>query len=247
MTASARTWFVRGFCVGLLILGAVNAASYFFHSADGGNLLKLSMNRREALGFPQVLWEQGNTYGGYYADYGAMFWNGLTGAAIGTALGLAAMRFSHRLNDLVREFEGSEEEPAGRENSFQYSLRGILAATAVAAVLAGVARYATLAELSVPPEILGGLYALGPWFLVALAMAPRRLDWRQRVVIVAPATIALMGSSIIIGGRLANPLAFDEVLLGIFVCWTPQAALGAIGLTTWIVVRHQRSSPRVAR
>jgi hypothetical protein len=83
------------------------------------------------------------------------------------------------------------------------------------------------------------IYGLGPLLLVAIAMLPRRLSWQKRVVIIIPATLTLIAVAIAVGS--AMEMEFDKVLMGIFLCWTPQSALAAIGLTATLLVAQARN------
>ena len=105
IATTPTSWFLRGFFAGALFCAALNALSYFFRSDGWGNLLGTTPQHREALGFPLQIWESGNSYGGYFADYRAVLLNAAFGAAIGTVCGLIALRRRERLNRLVQEFE----------------------------------------------------------------------------------------------------------------------------------------------
>jgi hypothetical protein len=225
-------WFVRGFFVGILISGSLNAVSFFFRSDGAGNLLGTAPDRYEALGFPCQVWESGNPYGGWFVDARGLLLNGLFAAAIGAACGLVAVRCRGWLNDLVARLEPlvRAREAAG----WQFSLRGLLAATALAGLAAAGAHYA----LAGRPLALGIVYWLGPWFLVMLAFLPIGLSWQQRVVVLVPATFLLMAAAVAIGAALPQPLEFDRVLLYVFVCWTPQTVLVAIVLAAALVGYH---------
>jgi len=62
-------WFVRGTALGMLVMGSLNAVSYFFRSSSWGSLVGRPASNQESLGFPLKIWEAGNTYGGWFADY----------------------------------------------------------------------------------------------------------------------------------------------------------------------------------
>ena len=72
--------------------------------------------------------------------------------------------------------------------------------------------------------------------MIILAYLPRRLRWQQRVAILTPATFVLIAVAIALGTAL--DVDFDKVLMGIFICWTPQAAIAAIALTAWLLWRE---------
>jgi hypothetical protein len=231
-------WWIRGFLVGILISGSLNAVSYFFRSERGGNLLGTAPGHYEALGFPRTLWESGNMYGGLFIDLQGLLVNALFTAALGAACGLLAQPFRGRLNALVAAFETAlAGQPPG---TFQFSLRGLLALCGLAAVAASGAHYA----LAGNPAVLGIIYALGPWLLVLIAFLPRGLTWQQRVAILVPTALLLMLAAVATGAALKPPLEFDQVLLYIFVCWTPQSVLVALLLSAGLVFYHPAARHR---
>lgn len=231
-------WWIRGFLVGILISGSLNAVSYFFRSELGGNLLGTAPQRYEALGFPRTLWETGNVYGGLFIDLPGLLVNALFAAALGAVCGLLTQPFRGRLNALVAAFETAlASQPSG---TFQFSLRGLLALCGLAAVGAAGAHYA----LAGHPAVLGILYALGPWLLVLIAFLPRGLAWQQRVAILVPTALLLMLAAVATGAAVKPPLEFDKVLLYIFVCWTPQCVLVALILSAGLVFYHPAAKNR---
>jgi hypothetical protein len=235
IVTTPKRWFVRGSMVGVLVSGSLNAASYFFRSDRWGNLLGTTPRNRESLGFPCELWESGNTYGGLFVDIWGLAANALFTVIIAVVCGLVTLAYRERLNRLVEELERSVVvQPRG---GVQVSLRGLLLATGLAAVLATAARYA----LAGRPEVLGFIYLLGPWILVVIAFVPLGLSWQQRVYILIPMTLLLMSAAVVIGMTLKPSVEFDKVLLGFFICWTPQCALAAIALTVALITWHVRS------
>lgn len=236
-TTSAFHWFLRGVMAGLLISAALNATSYFFRSEGGGNLLGTASANREAFGFPREMWEAGNQYDGYFVDVGPLAVNLLCGLALGSLCGSAAMRFRRPLDRIEQELERTLAEAPRRP--FQISLRGLMLATGLAALVAGAARYAMAGRA----EVLGLFYLLGPWGLVTAAFLPLGLHWKQRVYVVIPVTFLLMAGGIAVGRALSPPLEFDKVLLGTFICWTPQSVLAATVITVvmlWPWIRRER-------
>ncbi|MFO0819252.1 MAG: hypothetical protein U1A77_14995 [Pirellulales bacterium] len=228
MPTSRNHWFLRGAMVGVLLAGALNAASYFARSEGGGNLLGNHPRQREAIGFPLEMWEAGNDFDGYYVDLGPFLLNIACGAAMGIAAGVFTLRFRPLLDSLEQDVERTLANAP--RHPPQISLRGMLVATGLAALVAAAARYANEGR----PEVLGAFYLLGPWLLVATAFLPLGLNWQQRVYVVIPVTFLLMAGGILVGRSLAPPLEFDKVLLGTFICWTPQAVLVAFGVTAWL-------------
>lgn len=249
--ATARRWFLRGMAAGLLIMGAVNAVSYFFRSPGWKNLtspatLRPEPDAAEAIGFPWQVWEAGNTYGGMFADYPAIGWNVLFAMIIGSAIGILCVRHRRFLSAAIGELD--QDDPLGeghpdgaalsraKSEPIQFSLGGLMIATAIAAVFAMVA-----SKWAAHPAALIVIYGLGPLILVALAMLPRRLSWQRRVALLIPTALSLIAVAMGIGQALG--LDFDRVLMGIFLCWTPQSALAAIVLasTLFYQARQEQS------
>jgi hypothetical protein len=230
-------WFIRGTALGMLVMGSVNAVSYFFRSSSWGSLVGRPTAWKESIGFPFKVWEAGNTYGGLFADYWMLALNVLAAAALGSLLGIWSARHTTDLNRWVEGLMPSAEPHD--ERPVQFSLRGLMIATGIAAVVATVAR-----NFAARPETLIAIYALGPASLVAIAMLPRKLSWQKRVMIIVPAAYAMIAAAIAVGIGLG--MDFDKVLMGIFLCWTPQSALAAVGLTTAIFVSQAYRESKIA-
>lgn len=232
ISKSTTSWFLRGAFAGLLFAAALNAAWYFVRSDGGGNLLGQTPERREALGFPVEMWESGNTYGGFFVDYGALAIDvgcGMLFGAVGGAITLSQRR---RLNQLIKHFEATLGPST---KNFQISLRGLLLTTTIASVLFAIAaRFMTYRA-----EVLGGIYLLGPWLLIAIAFVPQRIPWEQRAAILFPAALLLMGGAVFVGAKLTPPVEFDKVLLGIFICWTPQSVFVALAISLSILLFYR--------
>jgi hypothetical protein len=111
-------------------------------------------------------------------------------------------------------------------------------ATALAAVVATIARH-----YAARSETLIAIYTLGPALLVAIVMLPRHLSWQKRVVLIIPATVTLIAAAIAVGTAMG--MEFDKVLMGIFLCWTPQSALAAIALTASLLYIQVRQSSKL--
>ncbi|WP_146601201.1 hypothetical protein [Novipirellula aureliae] len=224
-------WFARGTAVGMLLVAVVNALSYFVRSSDWGNLIGEAESNDEAIGFPFVVWEAGNTYNGFYADYPMLFLNVLVAVSLGSILGVVVARHRDRLNRLVEDFEIEAAEESKRP--IQFSLLGLLIVTTLCAVFVAIA-----VKVAARPETLLAIYSLGPICLVAIAMLPRRLSWQRRVAIITPSALMLIAVAIAVGIRLG--MEFDKVMMGIFLCWTPQSAVAAIALTTTLFIQQAR-------
>lgn len=238
IVTTPRRWFVRGLMVGILISGSLTAVSYFFRSERGGNLLGTTPDHYEALGVPCTLWETGNTYGGLFVDLRGLLIDVSFGGAVGILCGLVTLRFRVPLNELV---ERLDQAVAVRQRSnVQFSLRGLLALTGVAASAAAGAHYA----LAGHPAVLGIIYWLGPWILVLIAFLPMGLSWQGRVVVLVPTALLLMLAAVAVGMSLKPALEFDKVLMYIFVCWTPQSVLVATVLTAGLIFYHTTAGRR---
>ncbi|MFK8115607.1 MAG: hypothetical protein AB8B91_25645 [Rubripirellula sp.] len=225
--ADSRTrWFVRGTAVGMLVMASINAISYFFRSADWSSLIGKPKSLQESVGFPLKVWEAGNTYGGMFVDYPRLGLNILAAAMVGAVVGWITASRTDFLNGLIHHLqsESTRREPP----PVQFSLQGMLVGTAFIALIAAIAR-----NFAARPETLIAIYLLGPTGLVALAMLPKRLSWQRRVVIIIPTTLALIAAAIAVGTRME--MEFDKVMMGIFLCWTPQSALAAIALTAFLL------------
>lgn len=229
------SWFVRGFFVGILIMSSMIASSYFFRSESGGNLLGTRPNHREALGFPCEVWESGNTYDGYFVDYLALLVDAFCAVMVGGICGLITVRHRVRLNRLVAALEKTPGQPS--RSHLQFSLRGMLLATGLVALMAATARYALAGQA----ESLGVIYLLGPWVLVLIALLPMGLTWQRRVLILIPTAVLMITAAVVVGLSLKPRLEFDKVLMAIFICWTPQCVLAAIGLMARLILQHASS------
>jgi hypothetical protein len=89
-------------------------------------------------------------------------------------------------------------------------------------------------------ELLGAIYLLGPWLLVSLALLPRRIPWQHRVGLIIPLTFGLIVFAVAVGAAVGREL--EQVIMGIYVCWTPQAMLAAAALTVALLVSHHYES-----
>lgn len=234
LTDSKFRWFLRGTAVGMLLMAAINALSYFVRSSDWSSLVGKPKSLEESIGFPLTIWEAGNTYGGMFADYPNLGLNILFAALVGSIVGLVTAFRADFLNRLIYQVEFAGEESDSRQ-PVQFSLLGMMVATTVIAVVTALAR-----KFAARPETLIAIYVLGPASLVSIAMLPRRLSWQRRVVIIIPATLALIAVAIAVGTRMQ--MEFDKVLMGVFLCWTPQSALAAIGLTVYLFYTLGRES-----
>ncbi|MCG8651736.1 MAG: hypothetical protein MI861_17990 [Pirellulales bacterium] len=228
---SAASWLFCGLIVSVLIMGSANALSFFFLSRGWGSLLGSREFGDEAIGFPLTIWEESAGYGSHAMKMGPFLIDVAFTLILGVMIGLVAIRKRQTLGAIMDRFR---QEGTAEQVRFQFSLSGLLITTVLAALAAAGAR-----ALVPRVELLAAIYALGPASLILLAYLPRRLRWQQRVAIVAPATLILIAVAIALGSVL--DVEFDKVLMGIFICWTPQAATGAIALTAWLMLREYRA------
>ena len=231
-STSQGAWFARGFTAGPLLAGALNALSYFFRSERGGNLAGETPQYRQALGFPLEMWEYGNHYDGFFVNPLGLVVNLLGAVALGVVAGLVTCRLSPRLNRLVEEFERLMRPP---ERTFQISLRGLLTFTTLLGILLSLLTQVKVVQ----PATLWAIDLTGPWVLIGIAFLPRRIAWQQRAVIVITLAVAMMALAIGVGQRLPRPLEFDQVLLAIFVCWTPQCVLVSLLISLSVLIFHR--------
>lgn len=233
MIATSRgAWFLRGCMAGVLIAGAANAASYFVRSERGGNLFGRVWAHRVALGVPWEFWESGNTYNGYYVDYPWLLADVGCGLLLAVMLGLVTLTQVPFLNRLVAEFEELETQP---ERNFQVSLRGLLTFMTLASILLALGTRIGSAKR----EALAAIYFFGPWILIGIAFIPRAIPWQQRALIVVLSAILMLTGAVYLGATMRPAQELDRVLLGIFVCWTPQTVAAAVIITLGTLVVHR--------
>lgn len=228
---SAVAWLFRGLVLGALMLGSVNALSFFFRSRGWGSLLGSRETNDEAIGFPLMIWEEGSGYGSHPLHVIPFAVNIATALLLGTVIGVLAIWQRPTLNQIMDRFRSESD---GRDVRLQFSLRGLLITTVLAALASAAVRAFTPRV-----ELLAAIYALGPAALIALAYLPRRLSWQQRVAIITPSALILIVVAIALGGVL--DVEFDKVLMGIFICWTPQTAIGAVALTAYLLMKEYRA------
>lgn len=226
---SAWSWMFRGMILSVMVIGSANALSFFYRSQGWGSLLGSRQAHDEAIGFPLTIWEEGGGYGSHTMEISAFVIMLLTTLVVGGIVGGIAAVKRGTLNRIMNRMASQ----GTHDTRLQFSLSGLMIATVLAAIAAAIARAFTPRV-----EVLGAIYALGPVTLVVLAFLPRKLSWQQRVAILTPMTFVLIAVAITLGNALS--IEFDKVLLGIFICWTPQAAVSAIVLTAWLLVREYR-------
>ena len=229
--SSAYHWFGRGFLAGLMITASANAISYFFRSEGILNLIGASSVQQEAIGIPFEVWRRGQAYGTFMVDFPSFYANCGLGVLFGILVGVAAVFKRTKLNNFTASAVQGEAKRKEESQSFQFSIKSMLIATSVIAIFLGIA-----INITVDPKVLAVVFFAGPAMLIGLSMLPPRLKWQHRVVMMTILAIAMIAVAITIGGQLKKP--FDEVLMGIFICWTPQAVIGIIGLLGYLLTKH---------
>jgi len=235
---SSWHWFGRAFLVGLMIIGAANSISYFALSDGYSNLVGWKTDEEEKIGFPFEVWQRGKTYGRNLINFPAFYKNGATGAGLGLALGIFAVFLKNSLNGVAEQVlradlatEGLTEpvepkaqtEPTGN----QFSLGGLMVGTTIVAVTIGLAT-----KLRPDPKVMAAIFFVAPIVMIGITMLPRRLSLNFRVAVLTVLAVSSIGVAIAVGSGLGMP--FDEVLMGIFICWTPQGAIGTLLLLLWL-------------
>ena len=157
----------------------------------------------------------------------------MTVLVVGSLFVFLTVLFSSRLNRLIREL--SQRQNAHQAN-FQFSIRGLLWLTCLSALVLAVCR----TVLTPSPRVLGSIYLLGPWILVSIALLPQKIAIEQRAWILTVSAALLIVAAIIVGGALPLPVPFEKVLLGIYICWTPQSASTALLLSITMLVHYRR-------
>ena len=228
-----RRWFLRGFVAGILIFAAITSLSYFQRSDDWGDLLGGHPNRGEAMGFPVQVWEKGNPYGGYFVYPAGMLINGSLSLLTGLICGGLTTLFCRPLNRLVTNLANRQ---AKQIENFQFSIRGLLWFTCLFALLLAACRQ----MLTPSPRVLGSIYLLGPWILVSIALLPQRIAVEQRTWILTISAALLIAAAIVVGAALPLAVPFEKVLLGIYICWTPQSAVAALLLVIATLMRYRK-------
>ena len=220
-------WFVRGFAGGFILFAALNALSWFFRSEGWSDLCGATQSAHiEAIGFPLEIWREGVGYaGGLMMSLPSLAVNAGVGLLVAAATGLITVRLSEPIEAML------PDEQTNDSKGFQltFSVRGLLIVTTLIAIAIGLTQ-----SLGNSPWLLGAIYFAGPLTLILIAMGPVGIPWEQRSVILVLTAICMLAGAILVGGRLG--MLFDQVLLGVFICWVPQSAFAALlifGVALW--------------
>ena len=182
----------------------------------------------EAIGFPMQIWHSRDYPYVYSWDNPGFLPNLGFALVLCVGCGLLAAKYATPIDRLIGVYEPAER----KEKRFQFSIRGLLVFTLTAAVGAFCARW-----LASTPYALAGIYVFGPVGLIVVAMVPGGLRWQQRIGILGPGAVSLIILALVVGMRLG--VEVDKILLGIYVCWTPQSFVAALALTAGILIQHR--------
>ncbi len=228
-----RHWFGRGLLAGLMIAAALNALSYFWLSDGVQNLIGASKMQEEAIGFPMEVWRKGENYGSMVVNFTAFFTNCTIGLVFALLVAVFVGAKWKSLNHFVLQtLKQDAQRKRGESGSFQFSIKSMLIATSVIALFLAAAM-----NVSADPIVLAVIFFAGPWVMVGLSMLPPNIKWQHRVVMMTVMAIVMIGVAIVVGGQLGR--LFDEVLLGIFICWTPQSVVGIVLLLGYLMLNSK--------
>lgn len=233
-------WFGRGLLAGLMIAAAVNALSYFWLSDGVSNMIGASKIQEEAIGFPLEVWRKGNAYGRMVVNFTAFFINCAVGVGFGVIGAVVACAKWESLNQVVlQSLKQETDRKRGGSGSFQFSIKSMLITTSIIALFLAAAM-----NVKADPVVLLVIYFAGPSLMVVLSMLPPSIKWQHRVVMMTVMAIVMMGVAIAVGEQLEKP--FDEVLLGVFVSWTPQSVVGIVLVVGYLLFASKRSESTTA-
>ena len=222
-----------------MVIGAANAISYFVLSDGYANLFGWETDEQEKIGFPFEVWQRGKTYGRNLINFAAFYKNGAAGIGLGLIIGACSMLFKNGLNRVAEavlhsemnfaESRQADEAKSPRESAGnQFSIGGLMIGTTIVAVIVGLAT-----KLRPDPKVMAALFLFAPVIMIGITMLPRRWTLQFRMAALTVLAMSSIGVAIAVGSGLGIP--FDEVLMGIFICWTPQGVIGTVLLLMWLV------------
>ncbi len=242
----ASTGFLRrvwaGVLAGMLVFAACNAVSYFVRSDS--TKLKGGTSDGGRIGFPWMVWEaNGRGVGSFYL--GALVQNIAIGLATSAAAGIivAIATRGRKISGWTGFNAIASERVAFKQISGQFSLRGLFfSITVLAAILA----LGQKADERTKLRLLIALYWIGPALLMGAYLFARLcMPGAGGNALVAVAALAACAAAVLgVGSGIGD---FTQVLLGLFIYWTPQCVLLAGGLAAWAALRPTTSSPRESR
>lgn len=225
------TWwkrFGKGALGALLVFAALNAVSYFLRS-DGASLLGWA-DGFDRIGFPWLIWEAGGFVGRESMDYSALSKDIVVGIAISVIIGIAFAAIS---SGAGRAASGPAQASASSSKRLQFSMRDLFGLTTAAAVVLAVAR---LLGEDLKFWLLQLDFWFGPAMILGLAHRTRAISENQRTIIVAVAAIFLGLAAVALGVSYGFR-DFTNILLGLFVFWTPQCVLAISAVVAWRWIR----------
>jgi len=209
-----------GMLAGVLCFAAVNALSYFARS--GSTSLMGGNHGGGRIGFPWLVWEGNRAAMGTFHRQGLALniISGITASfAVGLAFGLATSKKSRGGAPPPQQ---ALLKPAGAQLfAPQFTLRSLLVAIAELAALLALGQYA---DERLKLHLLIATYWVGPGavavtYYVAARLAP---DAREQATI--HMVIVMVCASLVLGAG-SGIGDMTQVLLGLFVYWTPQCVL----------------------
>lgn len=211
-----------------MIAAAINGLSYFFRSQGIQNLIGASQTQEEAIGIPFEVWRRGQAYGTFIVDFSAFFSNCGLGLVFALAAGIWVATKKKSLNRLTATVLRREADSMQAESGFQFSVKSMLVATTLIALFLAI-----ITNVPPDPTALAAIFFAGPWAMVGLSMLPPHIKWQHRVMMISIMSVAMIGVAIYVGQQLNKP--FDEVLMGVFICWTPQSVIAIFALLAYLL------------
>lgn len=143
---SCLHWLGRGVGVGLVLVAAINAATYFFYSKGLVDLVGHNQRVTESFGWPWIVWKE-NAKGIEITDYQSVLLNFAVAIMIGIAIGVFAILIRRQLNQQVREFEAAQSKKKNQSGAIlQFSMKSLLLITTLTAMIIGVLNHWSTVE-----------------------------------------------------------------------------------------------------
>ncbi|HVX61837.1 MAG TPA: hypothetical protein VHC19_14575 [Pirellulales bacterium] len=230
MSASFFRRATSGALAGVLLFAAFNALSYFALSPA----TKLLGGTRDGgrIGFPAIVWESSGRGVGTFHSV-ALLQNVAVGLAASAAFGMVVALATRGRTSPGWSSVAESRRPKALRIARQFSLRGmLLTITALAVVLALGQQSQEQTKL----RLLLAIYALGPSLVIAVYGIARRFT-PNTMGTATTSVAALTVSAALVLGAGSGIRDMTQVLLGLFVYWTPQCVLLAVCLLAWTAWR----------
>lgn len=209
-----------GMLAGALCFAAVNALSYFARS--GSTSLTGGKYGGGRIGFPWLVWEENGAAIGTFHRQGLTL-NIISGITVSVAIGLAfGFATSKKLHGGTPQPQQASLKPAATQPFVpQFTLRGLLLAIAELAVVLALGQ---CADERVKLQLLIATYWVGPGAVAATYFVAARLapDAREQATIHMVIVMVCASLTLGAGSGIGD---MTQVLLGLFVYWTPQCVL----------------------